>query len=90
MADILENLRTRIAYFKRPTNGSARPDAPPVGEGLAAISAGTQTRQIVELAVALSQLSAEARTALLFGTGLDDDQKQIVQAIANAGIVDFY
>ena len=90
MADILENLRARIAYFKRPTNGSARPDAPAVDGGLAAISAGTQTRQIVELAVALSQLSPEARTALLFGAGLDDDQKQIVQAIANAGIVDFY
>jgi hypothetical protein len=40
--------------------------------------------------VALSQLSVEARAALLFGAGLDDDQKLIVQAIANAGIVDFY
>lgn len=90
MADLLENVRTRIAYFRRQSNGASRSDAIPVEEGLAAISAGTQTRQIVELAVALSQLSVEARTALLFGTGLDDAQKQIVQAIANAGIVDFY
>ena len=90
MADILENVRARLAHFRRPTNGSVRLEALPVDQGLAAISAGTQTRQIVELAVALSQLSVEARAALLFGVGLDDDQKQIVQAIANAGIVEFY